>query len=224
MGQRPKDRPETAIEKAAVLIQQRYWEHLTLPALAREVGVSQYRLSRRFHEVMGVTLRAYLLQARLEKAKDLLATTREQITEVALAVGFSDLPRFDKLFKRYTGVTPSAYRDRAGSGRAAADPPWRLPGDRPREGERRSHDPLGGERESLRLTVPERVPGVHGLHVEGPGGERLQHDPALDEDRRLGRVREKALADVEAVDLHSPVRAQIGAEDWARRKGAFQLL
>ena len=114
--------PETAIEKAALLIQQRYWDHLTLPALAREVGVSQYRLSRRFHEVMGVTLRTYLLRARLEKAKDLLATTREQITEVALAVGYSDLPRFDKLFKRYTGMTPSAYRGRTGSARDPAGP------------------------------------------------------------------------------------------------------
>lgn len=108
------DRPEVAIEKAAVLIQQRYWEHLTLPSLAREVGVSKYRLSRRFHEVMGVTLRGYLLRARLERAKELLATTREHITEVALAVGYSDLPRFDKLFKRYTGVTPTAYRGRWG--------------------------------------------------------------------------------------------------------------
>jgi two-component system response regulator YesN len=116
-GPSAEDRRETAIEKVAVLIQRRYWEHLTLPGLAREVGVSKYRLSRRFHEVMGVTLRGYLLWARLEKAKDLLATTREQITEVALAVGYGDLPRFDKLFKRYTGVTPSAYRDRTGRDR-----------------------------------------------------------------------------------------------------------
>ena len=39
------------------------------------------------------------------------------ITEVAQAVGFGDLPRFDKLFRRYTGMTPSAYRLR----RVAAD-------------------------------------------------------------------------------------------------------
>jgi AraC-like DNA-binding protein len=34
------------------------------------------------------------------------------MTEVAQMVGFGDLPRLDKLFKRYTGVTPSAYRHR----------------------------------------------------------------------------------------------------------------
>lgn len=42
----------------------------------------------------------------------LLATTRDQITEVALAVGYGALPRFDKLFKRYPGLTASAYRER----------------------------------------------------------------------------------------------------------------
>jgi YesN/AraC family two-component response regulator len=112
------DRPEIAIEKAVALIQQRYWDQLTLSGLAREVGVSKYRLSRRFHAVTGVTLRGYLLRARLEKAKVLLSTTRDHITEVALAVGYGDLPRFDKLFKRYTGVTPSVYRERGASATA----------------------------------------------------------------------------------------------------------
>ena len=104
------DRSDIVVEKTAALIQQRYWEKLTLSRLAREVGVSKYRLSRRFHKTMGVTLRGYLLRARLEKAKALLATTRDHVTEIALAVGYGDLPRFDKLFKQYTGMTPSAYR------------------------------------------------------------------------------------------------------------------
>jgi YesN/AraC family two-component response regulator len=101
---------DVAIRKAATVIQQRYWDHLTLPDLAREVGMSKYRLSHKFHEVMGVTLRGYLLGARIEKAKELLRGTRIQVTEIALAVGFGDLPRFDKLFKRHTGLSPSAYR------------------------------------------------------------------------------------------------------------------
>jgi len=110
---RLRDQPDLRIQKAAVLIQQRYWDHLTLPGLARQVGMSKYRLSRRFREVMGVTLRGYLLRVRLEKAKALLSVMQASITEVALTVGFSDLPRFDKLFKRYTGVTPSSFRDGA---------------------------------------------------------------------------------------------------------------
>jgi YesN/AraC family two-component response regulator len=105
--------PDLAIQKTVLLIQQRYWDRLTLAGLAREVGLSRYGLSHRFRAVMGMTLRGYLLRERLEKAKELLTGARIQVTEVALTVGFGDLPRFDKLFKRYTGVTPSAYRDNA---------------------------------------------------------------------------------------------------------------
>jgi two-component system, response regulator YesN len=111
LGTMPLPRhPDLAIQKVAILIQRRYWERLTLSDLASEVGMSKSGLSRRFSKVMGVTLRGYLLRARLERAKELLTRTRNQVTEVAMAVGFGDLPRFDKLFKRYTGLTPSAYR------------------------------------------------------------------------------------------------------------------
>jgi len=92
------------------LIQQRYWDHLSLPELAHQVGMSKYRLSHRVREVLGVTFRDYLLRVRLERAKVLLADGHVSVTEVAQIVGFGDLPRFDKVFKRYTSVTPSSYR------------------------------------------------------------------------------------------------------------------
>ena len=98
------------ILRAVGVIQQRYWDRLTLSALARQVGMSKYRLSRRFRETLGVTLRDYLLKVRLERAKVLLANRHISITEVAHNVGFGDLARFDKVFKRYTNLTPSTYR------------------------------------------------------------------------------------------------------------------
>jgi len=98
------------VEQVIALIRHRYWEHFSLSAVARQVGMSKYRLSHRFHEVLGITFRDYLLSVRLERAKALLAAGHVSITEVAQVVGFSDLPRFDKVFKRYTGFTPSAYR------------------------------------------------------------------------------------------------------------------
>jgi YesN/AraC family two-component response regulator len=100
----------TPIQRAMGLIQQRYWDKLSLGVLARQVGMSKYRLSHRFREVLGVTFRDYLLQVRLERAKALLATDDVSISEVADMVGFGDLPRFDKVFKRDTGFSPSAYR------------------------------------------------------------------------------------------------------------------
>ena len=100
----------TPVEKAMRLIQQRYWEKFSLSSLAREVGISKYHLSRRFRELSGVTFRDYLLSVRLERAKALLAADHVSISEVARMVGFSDLPRLDKVFKRFTGFSPTAYR------------------------------------------------------------------------------------------------------------------
>lgn len=102
--------PFLPIQRAIGLIQQRYWDRLSLTALARQVGMSKYRLSHRFHDALGVTFRDYLLKVRLERAKVLLAAGHVSITEIAHDVGFGDLARFDKVFKRYTGFTPSAYR------------------------------------------------------------------------------------------------------------------
>jgi YesN/AraC family two-component response regulator len=102
--------PCIPVQRAMALIQECYWDHLSLSTLARHVGMSKYRLSRRFHEVLGITFRDYLQRVRLERAKSLLANGDTSITEVAQMVGFGDLPRFDKLFKRYTGLPPSVYR------------------------------------------------------------------------------------------------------------------
>ena len=106
----PSSELELSIQKAIGVIQLRYWDNLSLAGLARDLGMSKYHLSRRFKEAMGVTFRGYLLRTRLERAKVLLSRSQDSITEVAHTVGFGDLPRFDKLFKRYTGLTPSAYR------------------------------------------------------------------------------------------------------------------
>jgi len=107
---RLRGQPDLRIQRAVAMIQHHYWEHLALPGLAHEVGMSKRGLSRRFREVMGMTLRRYLVRVRLEKAQELLVAKQASITEIALAVGFGDLPRFDKVFKRYTGHTPSAHR------------------------------------------------------------------------------------------------------------------
>jgi AraC-like DNA-binding protein len=98
------------IQKALRLVHMQYWDDLSLATLARESGASTSHLSRCFREATGTSFRNYLLRTRLERAKVLLSRGQHSITEVADAVGLRDLARFDKLFKRYTGLTPSAYK------------------------------------------------------------------------------------------------------------------
>jgi YesN/AraC family two-component response regulator len=106
-------RPDMSVQRAVTVIRHHYSDTVSLGHVAREVGISGCRLSRRFTQVMGLSFREYLLLVRLERAKELLASGHASITEIALAVGFGDLPRFDKLFKRYTHLTPSSYRSRS---------------------------------------------------------------------------------------------------------------
>jgi two-component system response regulator YesN len=69
---------------------------------------------------MGASFRSYLLRVRIAKAEQLLRDSGRTITEIAQMVGFGDLPRFDKVFRRATGMPPSVYRDRLRRKQAAA--------------------------------------------------------------------------------------------------------
>jgi AraC-like DNA-binding protein len=84
----------------------------TIEELAREVKISPFHFIRQFEAVFGVTPHQYRIQARLERARHLLAAGPKSITGVCMEVGFSSLGSFSTLFTRRFGETPSAYRRR----------------------------------------------------------------------------------------------------------------
>ena len=81
-----------------------------LDTLANLAGVSPTHFSRAFKRSTGVPPFAWLLQRRIERAKDLLADPKMPLAEVALAVGFAAQPQFTTAFRRVTGMTPGAWR------------------------------------------------------------------------------------------------------------------
>lgn len=89
--------------------------------LAAAAGVRADHLSRRFREVYGMTVGAYLRQIRLERAATELVGPGRRLSEIALRAGFADQAHFTREFKRAFGVPPGAYRRRAAvaAGRAA---------------------------------------------------------------------------------------------------------
>jgi AraC-like DNA-binding protein len=96
----------------------------TIADLAREVGISPFHFIRQFEAVFGATPHQYRIQARLDRARELLATGRYTVTRVCMEVGFSSLGSFSTLFTRRMGETPSAYRERV----LALPPDVRHPG------------------------------------------------------------------------------------------------
>lgn len=95
-------------------------EHLataTAGAVSRAIGVSERTLRRQFAAELGMSWRAYLLQARLLRAMALLAEPGPSVLDVSLMVGFENVSAFARAFALRVGETPSTYRRRV-----AADP------------------------------------------------------------------------------------------------------
>jgi AraC family transcriptional regulator, arabinose operon regulatory protein len=98
-------------------------EPVELPDVARRFGVGYSTLRRHFRRVMGTSLKGYVLQTRLARAKELLQGTDLRVRDVARAVGFDDPYHFARVFRRREGVTPSRFR--ASAWPAAAPHPSR---------------------------------------------------------------------------------------------------
>ena len=96
-------------------------EHLSdvsLPKVCAAVGASERSLRRAFVPATGMSWRRYLLESRLLKAMALLAQNgqNENVIAIALAVGFQSVSAFTRAFGKYTGETPTGYRQRVRAG------------------------------------------------------------------------------------------------------------
>jgi two-component system response regulator YesN len=94
------------------LIQQRYHRKLTIEDLAKETYLAPNYLSTLFKQETGVTINEYIMGVRVEKAKELILDTNKRIVDISLAVGYADPAFFTKVFKRYTGMSPSDFKNK----------------------------------------------------------------------------------------------------------------
>jgi len=92
-------------------IAQHLTEPLDLPALAARAHLSVSRFHGRFKAETGLPPREYLVRARVEAAKQLLARG-QSVTQVAMNFNFPTSQYFATVFKRYTGQTPTAFRQK----------------------------------------------------------------------------------------------------------------
>ncbi len=90
-------------------IRNHYETDLNLDLLSETQLISKYHLLRLFKQYFGLTPRQYLIDTRIEKAKEHLKRGRS-VTETCFAVGFNSLGSFSALFKTRTGKSPTQYR------------------------------------------------------------------------------------------------------------------
>ncbi|MDR1654385.1 MAG: AraC family transcriptional regulator [Treponema sp.] len=83
---------------------------ITLEKAAEVACLSKFYFSRFFRERTGQTFHAYLSRIRINRAQEYLSETDMTITDIAFNCGFASLKTFNRLFRSYTGVSPSLYR------------------------------------------------------------------------------------------------------------------
>jgi YesN/AraC family two-component response regulator len=98
------------IQKALRFINDNYRTDIRLAASAHEAGMSPAHFSRLFKKVIGLSHQDYLNRRRITKAKNLLRTSAQNVTEIAISLGFADTTGFGRIFKKLTGHTPTAFR------------------------------------------------------------------------------------------------------------------
>jgi AraC family transcriptional regulator len=91
-------------------INERLDRKIELTDLAQLLGISQFHFSHLFKQAIGVSPYQYLIQQRIERAKQLLQQLDRSIMDVALDCGFNSHSHLSKQFRQFTGMTPKAYR------------------------------------------------------------------------------------------------------------------
>jgi len=88
--------------------------HLGLKMEVRDmaglVALSPSHFSRAFKQSLGSSPMAYVAARRVERAKLMMTSTRERLTQIALACGFADQSHFTRSFRRVVGVSPALWR------------------------------------------------------------------------------------------------------------------
>jgi AraC-like DNA-binding protein len=84
--------------------------NIALEKAAEAAALSKFHFARFFKTETGQTFHAYLVKVRISRAIECLLQSDSPVTDIAYTSGFSSVKTFNRLFKRYTGVTPSAYR------------------------------------------------------------------------------------------------------------------
>ena len=86
--------------------------------VAQQMGMSLYQFRQRLTSVAGEKPQDFITQLRMKRAQHLLDNHPElNITEIAVLCAYNDAPNFSRAFKKYFGVTPSQYLEKAKAGR-----------------------------------------------------------------------------------------------------------
>ena len=105
-----RDKGNLTVRKALRFVAAHYAEPLRVGDAAAHVGLSPDYFAKLFRATVGESFNAYLARVRVEQSRRLLLSTSDSLTDIAVAMGFSDQSYYCRMFRRIVGVTPGQYR------------------------------------------------------------------------------------------------------------------
>lgn len=102
------------IERVVAYMYERHGESITLADMAEVARLSQFHFSRMFLAATGVSPGRFLSAIRLHRAKTLLLTTSETVTDISYTVGYNSLGTFTTRFTKSVGIPPLRFRRTSG--------------------------------------------------------------------------------------------------------------
>ncbi|MCQ2742672.1 MAG: AraC family transcriptional regulator [Bacilli bacterium] len=106
------DGVSSTIHKVKDYVDQNYCNNIHIDEIGKKYGLSEFYLCRCFKDYFGVTLKRYVIEKRIDKAKELLANEENDLDDIGRMVSYNDKYYFNRLFKMETGTSLSNYRSR----------------------------------------------------------------------------------------------------------------
>ena len=107
-----KEHDDERVKKAQEFIEMNFQEKITIDQLAEMLALGRRSLERRFKHATRNTVSEYIQRVKIEAAKKNLENSRMNINEVMYEVGYIDTKAFRKTFRKITGLSPLAYRNK----------------------------------------------------------------------------------------------------------------
>lgn len=101
------------VESTKRFIHEKLSEKISLDTLAQHVNVTNSYLCKQFKKATGLTVVEYINRHRVELAKELLTSKNIRIIEIAYETGFQSLSQFNRSFHRYTGQSPTEFKNKS---------------------------------------------------------------------------------------------------------------
>lgn len=100
----------TPVDKVKRYIDDRLSEEISMEEISQIIHLNADYLTRIFKKEFGVSVNRYIINQRIEKAKELLRNTDKSIGEIAMSVGYVNYSSFNKIFSKMVGMSPQEYK------------------------------------------------------------------------------------------------------------------